>query len=197
MSDRVFLPTPSPRGSTRGGADATPPDLPPALSDGRRDLLDRYGRQARDLRVSLTDRCNLRCTYCMPAEGLEWMPTAQTLSDDETIRLIRIAVTHLGIRQVRFTGGEPLLRKSLEKIIAATTQLRTDEEVAPATALTTNGLGLPRRLDGLIEAGLDRVNISLDTIDPELYTRLTRRDRLGDVFAAIEAATAADRKSVV
>lgn len=194
MSDRVFLPTPSPRGSTRGGADATPPDLPPALSDGRRDLLDRYGRQARDLRVSLTDRCNLRCTYCMPAEGLEWMPTAQTLSDDETIRLIRIAVTHLGIRQVRFTGGEPLLRKSLEKIIAATTQLRTDEELAPATALTTNGLGLPRRLDGLIEAGLDRVNISLDTIDPELYARLTRRDRLGDVFAAIEAATAAHRE---
>ncbi|TRX51688.1 GTP 3',8-cyclase MoaA [Corynebacterium guaraldiae] len=194
MSDRVFLPTPSPRGSTRGGADATPPDLPPALSDGRRDLLDRYGRQARDLRVSLTDRCNLRCTYCMPAEGLEWMPTAQTLSDDETIRLIRIAVTHLGIRQVRFTGGEPLLRKSLEKIIAATTQLRTDEKLPPSTALTTNGLGLPRRLDGLIEAGLDRVNISLDTIDPELYARLTRRDRLGDVFAAIEAATAAHRE---
>lgn len=194
MSDRVFLPTPSPRGSTRGGADATPPDLPPALSDGRRDLLDRYGRQARDLRVSLTDRCNLRCTYCMPAEGLEWMPTEQTLSDDETIRLIRIAVTHLGIRQVRFTGGEPLLRKSLEKIIAATTQLRTDEKLPPATALTTNGLGLPRRLDGLIESGLDRVNISLDTIDPELYARLTRRDRLGDVFAAIEAATAAHRE---
>ncbi|TVU57657.1 GTP 3',8-cyclase MoaA [Corynebacterium aurimucosum] len=194
MSDRVFLPTPSPRGTTRGGADATPPDLPPALSDGRRKLLDRYGRQARDLRVSLTDRCNLRCTYCMPAEGLEWMPTEQTLSDEETIRLIRIAVTQLGIRQVRFTGGEPLLRKSLEKIIAATTQLRTDEELAPATALTTNGLGLPRRLDGLIEAGLDRVNISLDTIDPELYARLTRRDRLGDVFAAIEAATAAHRE---
>lgn len=194
MSDRVFLPTPTPRGAARGGDDTTPPDLPPAHSDGRRDLLDRYGRQARDLRVSLTDRCNLRCTYCMPAEGLEWMPTAQTLSDDETIRLIRIAVTQLGIRQVRFTGGEPLLRKSLEKIIAATAQLRTDEELAPATALTTNGLGLPRRLDGLIEAGLDRVNISLDTIDPELYARLTRRDRLGDVFAAIDAATAAHRE---
>ncbi|MDK8763864.1 GTP 3',8-cyclase MoaA [Corynebacterium sp. MSK218] len=194
MSDRVFLPTPSPRGIPRGGANARPPDLPPALNDGRRDLLDRYGRQARDLRVSLTDRCNLRCTYCMPAEGLEWMATEQTLSDDETIRLIRIAVTQLGIRQVRFTGGEPLLRKSLEKIIAATTQLRTDEKLAPATALTTNGLGLPRRLDGLIEAGLDRVNISLDTIDPELYARLTRRDRLGDVFAAIEAATAAHRE---
>ncbi|MDO5031946.1 GTP 3',8-cyclase MoaA [Corynebacterium sp.] len=193
MSDRVFLPTPSPRGAARGGADASAADLPPAHADGRRDLLDRYGRQARDLRVSLTDRCNLRCTYCMPAEGLEWMPTEHTLSDEETIRLIRIAVTQLGIRQVRFTGGEPLLRKSLEKILAATTQLHTDEGLAPATALTTNGLGLPRRLDGLIEAGLDRVNISLDTVDPELYAQLTRRDRLSDVFSAIEAATAAHR----
>lgn len=193
MSDRVFLPTPSPRGVPRGGTDATAADLPPARPDGRRDLLDRYGRQARDLRVSLTDRCNLRCTYCMPAEGLEWMPSEQTLSDEETIRLIKIGVTQLGIRQVRFTGGEPLLRKSLEKIIAATTQLRTDEHLAPSTALTTNGLGLSHRLEDLIEAGLKRVNISLDTIDPALYARLTRRDRLKDVFAAIETATAAHR----
>ena len=119
-----------------------PADLPAPAADGTRALLDRYGRQARDLRVSLTDRCNLRCTYCMPAEGLEWMPTEQTLSDEETIRLIRIGVGKLGIRQVRFTGGEPLLRKSLEKIIAATKELRTDQGRAPSTALTTNGLGL-------------------------------------------------------
>lgn len=154
-------------------------------------LLDKYGRRARDLRVSLTDRCNLRCTYCMPAEGLEWFPTAETLSDEETIRLIRIGVEKLGIRQVRFTGGEPLLRKSLEKIVAATKQLRTDEDKSPSTALTTNGLGLDRRIDGLVEAGLDRVNISLDTTDRELYARLTRRDRIQDVFTAIEAATRA------
>lgn len=154
-------------------------------------LLDKYGRRARDLRVSLTDRCNLRCTYCMPAEGLEWFPTAETLSDEETIRLIRIGVEKLGIRQVRFTGGEPLLRKSLEKIVAATKQLRTDEGKSPSTALTTNGLGLDRRIDGLVEAGLDRVNISLDTTDRELYARLTRRDRIQDVFTSIEAATRA------
>lgn len=151
-------------------------------------LVDRYGRTARDLRVSLTDRCNLRCTYCMPAEGLEWMPTEHSLSDDEVIRLIRIAVEQLGIRQVRFTGGEPLLRRSLEDIVRATAQLRTDEGVAPKTALTTNALGLDRRAAGLAAAGLDRINISLDTLDPEQYARLTRRDRLDDVFAGIDAA---------
>lgn len=154
-------------------------------------LLDKYGRQARDLRVSLTDRCNLRCTYCMPAEGLEWIPSEHTLTDAETIRLIGIGVKKLGIRQVRFTGGEPLLRKSLEEIIAATKNFRTDEGKSPSTALTTNGLGLNRRIEGLVEAGLDRVNISLDTTDRELYTRLTRRDRINDVYAAIEAATRA------
>lgn len=167
------------------------PTLPPADAAGNRQLIDRYGRVARDLRVSLTDRCNLRCTYCMPAEGLDWMPTEQTLSDEETIRLIRLAVERLGIRQIRFTGGEPLLRKSLEKIIAATKEFRTDEGKAPSIALTTNGLGLERRVDGLKAAGLDRINISLDTVDPELYAQLTRRDRLHDVFTAIDAAVAA------
>ena len=97
-----------------------PEDLPEANADGSRSLKDKFGRVARDLRVSLTDRCNLRCTYCMPAEGLEWMPTEHTLDDDEVVRLITLAVTQLGIRQIRFTGGEPLLRKSLEYIIAET-----------------------------------------------------------------------------
>lgn len=160
---------------------------PPPRIDGATKLVDTYGRVARDMRVSLTDRCNLRCTYCMPAEGLEWLPTEQALTDAETIRLITIAVEKLGIRQVRFTGGEPLLRKSLADIIAATTALRTDEGVAPATALTTNGLGLDRRLPALISAGLDRVNISLDTLDRERYHQLTRRDRLADVLTAIDA----------
>ena len=165
--------------------------LPEPRPDGTRELIDRYGRVARDLRVSLTDRCNLRCTYCMPAAGLEWMPTELTLSDEETVHLITLAVERLGIRQVRFTGGEPLLRRSLEDIIAATKQLTTDEGRAPTVALTTNGLGLDRRTPGLKAAGLDRVNISLDTIDRELYARLTRRDRVDDVFAAIAAATEA------
>ena len=151
-------------------------------------LEDRYGRVARDLRVSLTDRCNLRCTYCMPAEGLEWFPTAETLDDEETLRLIRIAVEDLGIRQVRFTGGEPLLRRSLEDIVAATKRLRTDDGTAPQTANTTTGLGLDKRAARLAAAGLDRVNISLDTLDPEHYRRLTRRDRHAGVLRGIQGA---------
>ena len=168
-----------------------PDDVPASASDGSRRLTDKFGRVARDLRVSLTDRCNLRCTYCMPAEGLEWMATQQTLSDEEVIRLISLAVTKLGIRQTRFTGGEPLLRKSLEHIIAETKKLRTDEDKAPSIALTTNGLGLDRRAHKLKEAGLDRVNISLDTIDKERYAQLTRRDRLDGVLKALDAAAAA------
>lgn len=169
-------------------AEPLPADLPAPAADGARTLADRFGRVARDLRVSLTDRCNLRCTYCMPAEGLDWMPTEQTLDDDEMIRMITIAVEKLGIRQIRFTGGEPLLRKSLEKIIAATKELTTDEGKPVGTAMTTNGMGLARRAKKLADAGLDRVNISLDTLDPELYARLTRRDRLKDAVAAIDAA---------
>lgn len=165
-----------------------PDDLPPAAEDGTRRLKDKYGRVARDLRVSLTDRCNLRCTYCMPADGLEWMATEQTLSDEETIRLIALAITKLGIRQIRFTGGEPLLRKSLEHIIAETKKLRTDEGLPPSIAMTTNGLGLDRRVHKLKEAGLDRVNISLDTIDHKRYAQLTRRDRFDGVLKSIDAA---------
>lgn len=177
--------------ASAGTAPHLPEDLPPAEEDGSRRLKDKFGRVARDLRVSLTDRCNLRCTYCMPAEGLEWMATEQTLSDDETIRLITLAVTQLGIRQMRFTGGEPLLRKSLEYIIAETKKLRTDEGKPPSIAMTTNGLGLDRRVHKLKEAGLDRVNISLDTIDHKRYAQLTRRDRLDGVMKAIDASIAA------
>lgn len=191
MTDRssapkVLLPTPRVAGRPQTAA-----DLPAADTHGNRALVDKYGRVARDLRVSLTDRCNLRCTYCMPAEGLDWMPNQHKLDDAETIRLIRLAVERLGIRQVRFTGGEPLLRKSLAEIIAATKKLRTDEGHAPSTALTTNGLGLDKRIGKLKAAGLDRVNISLDTINHAAYTELTRRDRLDSVFAAIDATLAA------
>ncbi|MHA2788720.1 GTP 3',8-cyclase MoaA [Corynebacterium sp. S7] len=190
---RIPLPlqSPAPARTAPSAGYSAPEDLPPAFADGTRALVDKYGRVAHDLRVSLTDRCNLRCTYCMPAEGLEWIPTDLTLTDDETIRLIRIGVEMLGIRMVRFTGGEPLLRKNLDKILAATKKMRTDEGVAPDTAMTTNGLGLVRKAQHLADSGLDRVNISLDTIDPEQYLALTRRDRIADVFAAIDAATQA------
>ena len=104
-------------------------------------LVDTFGRVATDLRVSLTDRCNLRCTYCMPAEGLDWLPKQQLLRPDELVRLLRIAVTRLGVTNVRFTGGEPLLVRDLEQIVAATAAL----DPRPEIALTTNGVGLARR----------------------------------------------------
>lgn len=151
------------------------------------ELMDRYGRVARDLRVSLTDRCNLRCTYCMPAEGLEWIPTEDSLTDEEIVRLLRIGVEQLGITKLRFTGGEPLLRKGLEGIIARASQLRTAEGTPPDIALTTNGLGLDKRLSALMTSGLRRVNISLDTLDPQAYARLTRRNRFADVMKSIAA----------
>ena len=147
-------------------------------------LADRHGRVATDLRVSLTDRCNLRCQYCMPAEGLDWVPTEQVLTDAEVIRLLDVAVMRLGVTSVRFTGGEPLLRKGLPEIVAAAHRL------GARTALTTNGLGLQHLAQPLKSAGLDRVNVSLDSIDPATYSTITRRDRLPDVIAGLEAAAA-------
>jgi len=154
-------------------------------------LVDTFGRVARDLRVSLTDRCNLRCSYCMPPEGMDWLPTEETLTDGEVVRLVRIGVEELGIRQVRFTGGEPLLRRGLEGIIAQCSEFQTDEGRTPDLALTTNALGLAKRAQGLKDAGLRRVNISLDSLDPEHFAAITRRDRLGDVLEGIEAAARA------
>ncbi len=166
------------------------PLVPPSqesLPDDDR-LVDRFSRIATNLRVSLTDRCNLRCTYCMPAEGLDWLPSTQVLTDDEIVRLIRVAVERLGVDEVRFTGGEPLLRPGLEKIVAATVALRTTAGERPRTALTTNALGLSHRAEGLRTAGLDRINVSLDTLDAARFARLTHRDRLSDVLAGLDAA---------
>ncbi len=154
-------------------------------------LADAFGRVARDLRVSLTDRCNLRCTYCMPAEGLAWFPSAEILTDDEVLTLIRVAVTRLGVEKIRFTGGEPLLRPGLEGLVAEVKRLTTVAGRAPEVSLTTNGIGLARRAPGLAAAGLDRVNVSLDSLDRDRYARLARRDRLGDVLAGLDAAEAA------
>jgi len=149
-------------------------------------LTDSYGRVATDLRVSLTDRCNLRCAYCMPPEGLDWLPTPEVLTADEIVRLITIGVETLGIREVRFTGGEPLLRRDLGFIIAATAALSP----RPDISLTTNGIGLDRRAAALREAGVDRINVSLDTLRPEVFRKLTRRDRLADVLSGLAAAAA-------
>jgi cyclic pyranopterin phosphate synthase len=166
-----------------GTASAAPADGP---------LVDTYGRAATDLRVSLTDRCNLRCTYCMPADGLDWLPGEALLSAAELARLLRIAVTRLGITSVRFTGGEPLVTRHLEEVVAAAAAL----EPRPEITLTTNGLGLARRAEGLKEAGLDRINVSLDSVDAAHFARITRRDRLPDVLAGLAAAKAAGLEPV-
>ena len=150
-------------------------------------LADSYGRVATDLRVSLTDRCNLRCSYCMPAEGLDWLPKPEVLTDDEVIRLVRIGVERLGITEVRFTGGEPLLRRGLPGLVARTAGLRPRPEIS----LTTNAIGLARVAAPLREAGLDRINVSLDTLRPDVFVALAKRDRLADVLAGLAAAAAA------
>ncbi len=155
-------------------------------------LIDSYGRVATDLRVSLTDRCNLRCAYCMPAEGVPWLPATQLLQPDEIIRLMRIGVTRLGITKLRLTGGEPLLAMHLEEIIAAAAVLRPRPEIA----LTTNGVRLAERAEALARAGLDRVNVSLDSIDRAHFATITRRDRLDDVLAGLGAAHAAGLRPV-
>ncbi len=150
-------------------------------------LADSFGRVATDLRISLTDRCNLRCTYCMPAEGLPWLPSPELLTDDEVVRLAGIAVTRLGVTQIRLTGGEPTLRPGLPGLVERLAAL----EPRPELSLTTNGLSLQRLAPALAAAGLDRVNVSLDTLRRDRFAELTRRDRLVDVIKGLEAAAGA------
>src|SRR6195952_4979829 len=162
-------------------ADAGPRPL------GTAALVDRWGRVATDLRISLTDRCNLRCTYCMPAEGLPFQPANQLLQADEIARLARIAGTQLGVGQGRFRGGEPLLRKDLVEIVASVAAL----DPRPEISLTTNAIGLASRAAALKAAGLDRINVSLDTIHAATFLEVTRRPFLQRVLAGIEAAASA------
>jgi cyclic pyranopterin phosphate synthase len=155
-------------------------------------LVDRFGRVATDLRVSLTDKCNLRCTYCMPAEGLDWLPNESLLTNDEVVRLVDIAVTRLGVEEVRFTGGEPLIRRGVLDIVSRCAVL----EPRPQLSVTTNGLGLARTAAALAEAGLDRVNVSLDTVRRDTFQAMTLRDRLDDVVAGLAAADVAGLRPV-
>ncbi len=150
-------------------------------------LVDSFGRIASDLRVSLTDRCNLRCTYCMPPEGVPWLPSPDILTDAEVARLVGVAVTRLGIREIRFTGGEPLLRPGLVAIVEATAALVP----RPTISLTTNAIGLDRMAGALRQAGLDRVNVSLDTLDEDRFAALTHRRRFADTLAGLHGAAAA------
>jgi cyclic pyranopterin phosphate synthase len=165
------------------------PRVAPTMDDrpANDELIDRHGRTARDLRISVTEKCSLRCTYCMPAEGLPSIAKSDLLTSAEIARLVAIAARDLGIHEVRFTGGEPLVRRDLVEIVALS------HAAAPGVALsmTTNGIGLDKVAGALRDAGLGRINVSLDTVDRAHFAELTRRDRLPAVFAGIAGARAA------
>ena len=146
-------------------------------------LIDTYGRVHRNLRVSLTDRCNLRCTYCMPNDFAAWLPSEHQLTTDELVRVIEIAVSE-GINEVRLTGGEPLLRPDIVEIVSRINAITN----APTLTMTTNALTLEKVAKPLVDAGLTRINISLDTLDRDRFKLMTHRDRIDDVFAGIKAA---------
>lgn len=169
------------------------PPPPPAIPDPdpRRGspLVDTFGRVHRDLRISLTDRCSLRCTYCMPEQGMEWLARSSILSVEEIVRVARICA-EAGISTFRLTGGEPLLRRDIVQVVSELAALRTGDGEPVQVAMTTNGMGLPRVLDALVDAGLARLNISIDTLRADRFTELTRRNRLHDVLEGIAAAAA-------
>ena len=149
-------------------------------------LTDGWNRSITNLRISVTDRCNFRCVYCIPDENIEWLPRGQIASLEELGRIARIAVA-LGVRKLRITGGEPLLRKNLPSLIAELASLPGLDDIA----LTTNGTELPRLARDLADAGLERVNVSLDSLDRATFAELAQRDMLPDVLAGIDAAVAA------
>ncbi|MFP3907529.1 MAG: GTP 3',8-cyclase MoaA [Acidimicrobiales bacterium] len=148
-------------------------------------LVDSYGRVHRDLRISVTDRCNFRCTYCMPAEGMDWLPREDVLSFEEIERIARLLVERYGFDSIRLTGGEPLVRAHLPVLVAKLAALGVD------LSLTTNGSTLAHSAEELVRAGLGRINVSLDTLRPDRFVEITRRDELETVLAGIDAALAA------
>jgi cyclic pyranopterin phosphate synthase len=167
-----------------------PSRMPP--TEGRPDvsgLVDQFGRTARDLRISITEKCSLRCTYCMPEQGLPAIARDDLLTATEIARLVAIAVRDLGVHDIRFTGGEPLMRADLAEIIRRSSAVAALPGGGSASiSMTTNAIGLDHRIGELVDAGLTRINISLDTVDRDHFARLTRRDRLPSVFAGIQAA---------
>lgn len=169
------LPRPRAHADTVPARDPERPDVP--------GLVDRFGRTATDLRVSLTNLCNLRCTYCMPADGL---PEGPTISRSEVVRLVDIATSRLGVLSLRLTGGEPLLRHDLLDIVRDIAALPR----RPELSLTTNAVGLASRAQALSDAGLDRVNISLDSLRADTFAAVSRRPLLRQAMAGIEAAAA-------
>ncbi len=149
---------------------------------GARDLIDPFDRVVRDLRISVTDRCNFRCTYCMPEEGMQWMPRSEILTFEEIERLARICVERYGFDGIRLTGGEPTIRAHITRLVSKLAALGVD------LAMTTNGATLRNLAHDLRDAGLRRINISLDTLDRDKFARMTRRDELANVLEGIAVA---------
>ncbi len=143
-------------------------------------LVDSYGRRIKSMRISITDKCNFRCTYCMPAEGLPWLKKAEILSYEEIVRISQIAVS-IGIEQIRLTGGEPLVRRDLPDLVYQLHQI----EGLRSLSLTTNGILLKQQAGALAQAGLTRINVSLDSLIREKFTQLTRRDQLDRVLESL------------
>jgi len=155
------------------------------------DLVDSFGRVVRDLRISVTDRCNFRCTYCMPAEGMIWLDRSEVLTYEEIERVARICVEKFGVDSLRLTGGEPTVRAHLPQLISKLAALRLPDGTKPDIALTTNGATLRNIAGELRDAGLDRINVSLDSLKPERFFAMTRRDELHNVLAGIAEAQVA------
>src|SRR6266700_7607197 len=153
-------------------------------------LIDPFDRRVKDLRISITDRCNFRCTYCMPAEGMQWLPREELLTYEEQARIARVCVERFGFEAIRITGGEPTVRAHLPRLIAMLAPLGID------LALTTNGVKLPEMAHDLAAAGLRRVNVSLDSLRRDVFRALTRRDELDRVLAGIDAALDAGMRPV-
>src|SRR3954464_13652312 len=149
---------------------------------GARDLVDPFGRVINDLRISVTDRCNFRCTYCMPEEGMQWLPRSEVLTFEEIERLAALMVGRYGVESIRLTGGEPTVRARLPLLVEKLAALGSD------VAMTTNGATLRLLAGDLRDAGLRRVNISLDTLDRDRFVAMTRRDELERVLDGIAAA---------
>ena len=150
------------------------------------ELIDSFGRVHRDLRISLTDKCNLRCSYCMPEEFNQWIPSNEHLTTAELVEAIGIAV-ETGITEIRLTGGEPLLRPDIVEIVKQINELPKP----PAISMTTNGIALAKIAPALVEAGLERINVSLDTLNADRFKAITKRDRFNDVLEGLAAAKAA------
>lgn len=176
-------------GTRRPSGHAPAPDASSGESGRGAPLVDTFGRVHRDLRISLTDRCSLRCTYCMPEQGNEWLARSSILTVDEIERVARVTAG-AGITTFRLTGGEPLLRRDIVDVVRRLAAIEGPDGERVEIAMTTNGIRLPEVLPALVEAGLGRLNISIDTLHADRFAELTRRDRLDDVLEGIAAAAA-------